>query len=231
MSRVEVTIAVLCHDREDFIGRAIRSALDQNVSRLGIEVLVVDDASTDSSIDVIRGFLPHVNILENRENLGVGASSAIAVEQAKGEYFLRLDSDDYLSRFSIQSMHQVLRFNPEYSFVFSDHEQLDDKGVALGVSSLDSLPELLTHGAGILFRKQAILEIGNYDSELRDCEDYDLLARMIAAGHRGFRLPVPMYKYRKHEQTLTSHSSRLKNVERMSQKYEGIFHRSGQIHW
>jgi glycosyltransferase involved in cell wall biosynthesis len=90
-----VSFIVLSYNYEGYIGQTIRSILEQTERRL--EIVVVDDASTDASCDVVRSFAdPRVRLHVNEHNLGGAGSYNRAVGLARGEFLVNLDADDWI---------------------------------------------------------------------------------------------------------------------------------------
>ena len=124
-----VSIIITNFNREKFIDRAVRSCLDQSTSRdIVIEIIVVDDASTDDSLKLLSMFNNSIKLIKHKKNLGVAAASNTGIRASKGDYIIRLDSDDFMSKYSIQILSQILIENNEYGFVYSDHYRVDEKG-------------------------------------------------------------------------------------------------------
>lgn len=99
---MKVSLLILVHNAEPYIGRCMRSLFAQTYG--DIEYVFVDDASPDRSIEVLRGVLaefperqPAVKIIANPRNLGIAESRNVALDSATGDYVLFIDSDDYLA--------------------------------------------------------------------------------------------------------------------------------------
>ncbi|MHC0440881.1 glycosyltransferase [Flavobacterium sp. 3-210] len=92
-----VTIICLCYNHEKFVAESLLSALNQDYS--AIEIIIVDDFSTDNSRDVIKKFLvdyPQIQFIENEINLGSTKSFNKALKLAKGDFIIDLACDDVL---------------------------------------------------------------------------------------------------------------------------------------
>jgi len=91
-----LSFIVLSYNYEKYIGQTIRSILDQTVQ--DFEIVVVDDASKDTSRDVVAAFNdPRIRLLVNEQNLGGAGSYNRAVSAARGEWLVNLDADDWIS--------------------------------------------------------------------------------------------------------------------------------------
>lgn len=92
-----ISIVITAYNVSQYIEEAIRSALGQ--THKDIEVIVVLDKPTDDTADIVKRIAEEderVRIVENKENVGAGLSRRYGIEEAKGEYVLLLDGDDYL---------------------------------------------------------------------------------------------------------------------------------------
>jgi glycosyltransferase involved in cell wall biosynthesis len=89
---IKVSILIPVYNQEELIKRCLNSI----PARDDIEVIVIDDCSTDNSFKVIYDNYPMVRLFKNEKNLGVGLTRNRLLEKATGEYIFFLDSDDYL---------------------------------------------------------------------------------------------------------------------------------------
>ena len=96
MTKSRVTIGIPCFNAGDTIGRAIESALLQDWPNL--EILIVDDCSTDNSVDVIQSYVndqaPHVKLIQHHQNQGPAGSRNTVLQSAAGEFIAFFDDDD-----------------------------------------------------------------------------------------------------------------------------------------
>ena len=199
----DFTLAITNYNKAQFIDRAIRSCLMQLVFRRNIEIIVVDDASTDNSLGIIQEFSKDLRLFVNESNRGVAYASNLALTHAQGHYWMRVDADDFLNMYACAFMANVLDENDDIDFVYCDHYRVDVHGVKVSKVRLNNDEALYEHGAGVLFRTDVLRKIGGYDEGLRNCEDYDLLYRLKKGGHKGYYLPIPLYRYYIHGDNIT----------------------------
>ena len=174
------TIVIAAFNAEAFVGKAIESALGQSYEPL--EVVVVDDGSTDSTADVVRSY-DRVRYV-HQENRGPSAARNRGLEEAEGIFVGFLDADD-------EALPEKMTLQVGY---LVDHP---DVGCTLGRQEVsfegEGAPEWVStdpvYGdfAGIplmslVARRSTLLELGGFDPTLRIAEDRDLLVRMRERG-------------------------------------------------
>lgn len=203
MNKVDISIIITNYNKANFIDRAIRSCINQITFKKNIEIIVVDDCSTDDSLQIISEFKGDIQLIINEKNRGVAFSSNAGLEKSSGKYFIRVDADDYISNMSIEILSQILDNNEEIDYVYADHYRVDTRGFKVEKVKLDTQNALYNHGAGILMRTSALRAIGGYDELLRNCEDFDLIVRLQKSGSKGHYIPLPLYRYYIHGQNIT----------------------------
>jgi glycosyltransferase involved in cell wall biosynthesis len=204
-----VSIVITSFNREGYIARAIRSCLDQILfAPITFEIIVVDDGSTDNSLELLHMFSEQIKLVKHEVNKGVAAATNSGIRAAAGDYIIRLDADDFLNRFSIYMLAQILEENPKIGFVYTDHFRVDEKGYKQEKVTLDTDEKIYDHGAGIMFRREIFDNVGPYDEFLRNCEDFDFFARVMSS-YKGFHFPLPLYRYNIHGENLSLTEDRM----------------------
>jgi succinoglycan biosynthesis protein ExoO len=217
----KVSVIVPAYNAEDFLERAVRSALDQ--TEWDLEVIVVDDGSVDATSDVARQVAVEdrrVRVLKNAENCGVSVSRNRAIAVASGEWIALLDADDtWLPR----RLETLLLASDGADVVCDDLLFINESRT--GASAMEywgllgwvglrrrqphwlTLAEFIRYDLGLLkpvIRRDFLDAHGmGYDTELRVTEDYYLYFRLLAAGARWRQLPEGYYLYLRHANSLT----------------------------
>lgn len=199
---IDTSVIITNYNNKPYLGRAIRSCLKQSLPRDKYEIIVVDDASKDKSLDVLVGFNGKIIPVVLQENVGVAAASNVGIKKAVGSYIIRVDSDDYINEHTLLFMTEILDKNHDIGFVYSDHFRVDKNENILSRVDLWTTDLIFRHGAGIMFRKRYLEELGLYDVTLRNAEDYDLLKRYMKQ-FNGYHLRLPLYRYRQHDTNMT----------------------------
>lgn len=217
---VDVSVIITNYNRKQYLGRAIRSCLKQSLPSDRYEIIVVDDCSTDGSQDVLAGYKDKIVSVCLDHNVGVAEASNVGIRHALGTFVIRVDSDDYINEHTLLFMSELLLQNPDIGFVYCDHFRVDHEERHLERVNLSTLDSIFRHGAGIMFRKSYLEALGLYDPALRNAEDYDLLKRYIK-NYDGYRLRLPLYRYRQHEGNMTRDEVARKEWEtKVDHKYE-----------
>ncbi len=209
------------YNAEEFLERAVRSALAQTESDL--EVIVVDDGSVDATGEVARRVAEEdrrVRVLKNEENSGVSASRNRAIALASGEWIALLDADDtWLPR----RLEALLVASDGADVVCDDLLFINESRTSssaveywnlfgwVGLRRRQpywlTLPDFIRYDLGLLkpVIRRAFLEAHDmwYDTELRVTEDYYLYFRLLAAGARWRQLAEGYYLYLRHASSLT----------------------------
>ena len=127
MSVPRVTALVCAYDYERYVAEAIESALAQELPTGWLEVLVVDDGSTDGTAAVLASFGDRIRVVR-QENAGLNAATARGIAEARGEFVALLDADDAWRPDKLRLQLAVLDARPEVGLVFSDKEVVDAEG-------------------------------------------------------------------------------------------------------
>ena len=199
-----VSVVIPAYNRADTVGRAVDSALAQTLD--DIEVLVVDDGSTDDTAAVVEGYDdPRVRLLSHDGNRGRSAARNTGIEAAHGEFVAFLDSDDQWLPAKLARQVDCLRGRADDSwvgvyceFLAPTPSQVEravgwlSKRVVARPRALeggrDLAREVLTMrvlmgpGSTLLVRRDALAAAGAFDEELSTHEDWDLVLRLLKAG-------------------------------------------------
>jgi len=208
---IDVSIIILSHNNEKYLGRAIRSCLKQSMDKDRYEIIVIDDKSTDNSREILRdtkGIVP----IYLKHNVGVGKASNIGIKRALGSFVIRVDSDDYINEHTLLIMTEILMKNKDIGFVYPDHLLVDESERVVGKGTMDTIEKLYRHGAGIMFRKSNLEAIGLYDPKFRNAEDHELITRYLK-NFNGYHLRLPLYRYRQHKGQMTGDKADRKKWE------------------
>ena len=223
--RVSVVMAV--HDGERWLRAAIDSVLAQTFEDL--ELIVVDDGSTDGSAAIVRGVEDgRIRLIANDRNLGLAASLNRGVAAARGEFIARLDADDLAMPERLARQVAFLDGNPDVGMTGSWYVELATDGREnereLPVEHWDLRWHLCLYSpfahSAVMWRRTLVRDrVGAYDERLAYSMDYDLWRRMASAC-RVANVPAHLVRIRSHAGSMTStFGSRSREGVRMRAAY------------
>jgi GT2 family glycosyltransferase len=199
------------------VGRTDPSALPH-----GFEVVVVEDASTDHSAQVVERFMQDADfpllLVKKRVNTGLADARNIGIELARAPYVFVLDADNWIYPSCLPSLFQAL-LDSDCAAAYGLISRFDDAtGQRRGLLSIYewSVPALLRGpyiDAMAMFRCDVLREIGGYALELIrygwfGWEDYDLWLTLAQAGHRCQLVPEILSSYREHPSSMIHATNR-----------------------
>lgn len=216
-----ISVIVPCFNAAQFIPATLRSVLSQQGVEL--EVIVVDDGSTDGSADVVANSFPEVKLLR-QENQGVAAARNFGLRHASHDWVAFVDADDIwlpgklAAQCAILSLHGDARMaytawqvwssdapNPDAVWLAKLKQSSGDTTRWIGATGW-IYPELLLDcvvwTSTVLVQRSLMSELGGFDPELRLGEDYDLWFRASRVTQI-LRVPAPYALYRMHPSSLT----------------------------
>lgn len=196
-----------------FLTATIQSALAQDVE--DCEIIVVDDGSTDDTIDIASSYDGVVTI--RQENAGDSAARNTGLAQASGGFVLFLDHDDVLHTNAISLHSAAFDANPEMDLVFGSNLTISEKDEILGVnqqpvrrfSGLDVAMNTTPSFSQCMYRKSALDRIGGFRPEALNCADHDLNIRLLGDRVTGFCHGEMVMSYRRHQKQQTRSPSKL----------------------
>lgn len=202
-----VTLYITNHNYGRYIEQAIQSVLDQEFQ--DFELIIIDDGSTDDSLDKIIKYESRKDIhIVRQKNQGLTVSNNIALKLGSGKYIMRLDADDYLDPRALEIMVSALEKNENLALVFPDYYEVDENGEIIGqVRRHDfdkdvSLFDQPAHGACTMIRRNILLEVGGYDETFNRQDGYDLWLNIVT-DYTVKNINLPLFYYRQHFLSLT----------------------------
>jgi glycosyltransferase involved in cell wall biosynthesis len=187
-----VSVICLCYNQQDFVVDAVQSVLDQTYSP--VEIIVVDDASTDNSANVIREFCkqhPSIRFLELKENLGNCKAFNKGFAMSTGSFIIDLAADDILLPDRIaEGVNMLSKFGDTYGVHFSNAECVDrdlqhlwfhtekisPKNIPQGDVYEDLITRYFVCSPTVMCRRSVLETLSGYDESLA-FEDFDFWIR------------------------------------------------------
>jgi glycosyltransferase involved in cell wall biosynthesis len=201
MSEPLVSIVVPCHNYARFLPEAIESALGQDYA--DVEVIVIDDGSTDDSLAVASRYEERTTVL-TQPNQGLAATCNRGAREAAGETLMFLSADDRLEPTYVSELRAALERRPEASFAYCSARLFGaESGVAPArpFSAFSLIRGRNYINGSALTRRAAYLAADGYPEDLGETgfDDWDFWLTMLELGHRGTYVPKPLLHWRRHE--------------------------------
>jgi glycosyltransferase involved in cell wall biosynthesis len=181
-----VSVIVPTYNRAGLIGETLTSV--KNQSFRDYEIIVVDDGSTDQTVEMLASFKEQISYRSIR-HAGQGVARNAGFEIARGELVAFLDSDDLWNPLFLEKMTGALDRDPRAGFVYCDYDTFDELGVVreANVQRCEKLrgslftallrSDFLCMGA-VLIRSECIEDVGGFDIRLPPVEDWDMWLRL-----------------------------------------------------
>ena len=207
LNRAVVSIVIPVHNGEKYIKESIDSCLAQTYSN--IEILVVDDKSTDSTLEILKGYGEKITVLPVEKQNGLGNVINIGIRASKGKYIARMDADDIMYPDRIEKQVEYLENNPSCVAVGGQIDIINENSDITGhreyaqndkdLKKNRFLFQPFAHPA-VTLRKSTLEEIGLYPEDMWKVEDVKLFLILSTKGEFA-NLPDTVLKYRMTFQT------------------------------
>ena len=196
-----VTIGIPCFNAERWLRAAIESALAQTWP--ACEVIVVDDGSTDRSVEIAREFGDRIGLLHG-DHRGAPHARNLALGASRGEWLQFLDADDYLEPEKIAQQFTETNAGAHadviYSPVWIEETKTNERTRSVLAAGADLFTQWLTwelpQTGGALWRKSALDALGGWKVGQPCCQEHELYLRALRAGLRFVHAPTPHAVYR-----------------------------------
>lgn len=200
-----VSILFPCYNAESYIVYSLESIINQEYKNL--EIICINDGSEDNTLPILERYKKLDNriiIINNERNLGLIASLNKSLEYVNGEYFARMDADDYSTPNRISTQLQFILENKDFDLVSSGYNYFKKDGIkneyeapiaktnnALLFLSIFSPP--LNHAS--VFGKSSLIKSGKYiyNAEYPYAEDFEIFSRLVWNGCKITTLPNSLY--------------------------------------
>lgn len=204
-AKPRVSVVLTLYNYAGYIGEALQSVGASDYD--DFEIVVVDDGSTDGSVEVAKCVLEQLDWVPSKLvvrplNAGLPAARNLGVGYARGEYLFTLDADNSIYRHALGRLVDALDADPEASFAYGLIEKFDGEGSSGLLSWGPWDPGRLVYGnyvdAMAMIRASAHREVGGYsvDPRLYGCEDFAMWCAMADRGLRGVHVPEILCRYR-----------------------------------
>lgn len=174
----------------ELLKESIQSILNQTFKNF--EFIIVDDCGKNDLAKLVKEFNDdRIVVLKNKKNMGLVASLNKAIDAAKSNYLVRMDTDDFAYPTRIESQYKFIKEHPEYAVVGMKCDYFDGKciyGTSKNngeLSKKDIINQNIFIHPSVIMNKEIIKKIGCYPNFQR-CEDYALWINLYYHGYKGY---------------------------------------------
>ncbi|MCK9415096.1 MAG: glycosyltransferase [Candidatus Dojkabacteria bacterium] len=188
-SKPLVSVVIPVHNGEKYIKESIDSCLNQDYPN--IEIIVVDDKSTDGTLNILREYEDRIRVIPVEKQNGLGNVINIGIRASKGQYIARMDADDVMYPSRISKQVEYLQSNPncvavggQIDIIDKDGKIVDYRKYALEDKDIKRnrfLHQPFAHPA-VMLRKSTLEEVGLYPEDMWKVEDVKLFLILSTKG-------------------------------------------------
>ena len=222
----KVSVVITAYNVEKYIEKAIKSVFNQTYNN--IEIIVVEDKSTDSTKDILKEYEKNYkcavgedfHVIWNKENVGAGLSRRYGIQNATGDYVMLLDADDWLKEDYIEKLVQrqqetdadIVSGGIAYFFEEDDHYEIKTYGTHVS----EGMQKFIDYNNGrIVFLNNKIVRRSMYDkveySDRRYVEDTPVIMKLLYYANKVAYINEAGYNYLQRNGSLCHNSSRWKH--------------------
>lgn len=213
-----ISVIIPCYNYAHFLPDAINSVLNQQKNGQPIEIIIVDDGSSDNTAAVAQGFAGKIRYI-HQSNQGLSAARNTGIRAARGDYLVFLDADDLLTPGTLASQLDNFTAHPELdlsvclSLQTVQHKDNSEKySCYLWPLKCAHLDMHICHSTvspihTFMLRAEAVQAIGFFNTDLKACEDHDYWLRCATQGQRIGINPHALVIYRQHGSSMINFKS------------------------
>ena len=221
-----LSVIMSVFNSEDYLERSISSILDQTYK--DFEFLILDDCSTDNSLNIITDFSnrdSRIRVFQNKENIGLTKSLNYLINESKNEILARQDADDYSDEKRFFEQLEYLK-SEKYSFCTTRAQTIQNSRVIprftfyFPQKTIIKYKNPYIHGS-LMIKKQTIKKYGGYDENFYYSQDYKLFDTLLRNGEKG--------KYLKEICYYLNVENNISSLKRTEQKYYSNMVKKNQV--
>jgi glycosyltransferase involved in cell wall biosynthesis len=214
MDKHSVAVIIPCYNSSKYIGETLDSVLNQDYKYL--EIVAIDDGSTDETRKILESYLPKIRILShpNNASLGPAASVNLGISESKSDLIAFLDSDDIWYPSKIEEQVKIFEKYSDVGWVYTNGYVFDESDNILYKLFPDGFQEenisrrivlkcYIKTPSSVMVRREAFEKIGLFQPYLRSGQDHDMWIRMSEVA-KFYYLPQFLIAYRKRPGQISS---------------------------
>lgn len=200
-----LTILIVNHNYERYLNRCLKSVLKNN-SKLIKKIIIIDDASKDKSITLIKSLkkkIKNISFYSVKFN-SLSQTLNYAIKKVKTKWILKIDADDYIGKNMIRELY---KYTDKYDFIFSDMILFDKKTRKKKTQIVrNNFLKYFCHpaGSGNLYKKKLWLKIGGYNKDYKFKDDLFFWIKILKIKNIKIKhINKYLYFYRQHNKSMS----------------------------
>lgn len=205
-----VSVLIPTYNSEKYIKDTLEGILNQTYDNL--EIVVIDDASTDKTLDIVRKYTDkRIKLFLNNKNLGISGNMNKGIKLSNGKYLAIMDADDWSYPYRIEQQVNLMEDNPkvvlcsgymdicdeDLNFINTRSYPTTDKNIRKAIVRYDPI----SHPAS-MWRVSKLIKTSLYNKNFPICRDYDLIVRISEFGEfQNISKSLIKYRVRKDSET------------------------------
>lgn len=207
-----VSVVIPTYNHARYVAQAIESVLNQTYPH--IEIIVIDDGSTDNTAEVVRPYLERIKYIY-KQNGGTSSALNYGINHSSGKYVCWLSADDMFVPEKTSKQVFLMESHASLGFCYTSFTIVDAAGNPLDAINsfyynnprdmvLKLMEGCFINGSSVMMLKSAVEKLGGFDETLPTAHDYDMWLRLLKNYSYGF-LDEQLLKYRWHGENMSLH--------------------------
>lgn len=207
MSSPSLSVVMPTYNAAEYIERSLESILRQSFE--DYELIIIDDGSTDGTIELIeKQEDDRIHLIQREDENGITSALNRGIDETRGQYVARHDADDWSSPDRFDKQITYLESHPDVALLGTGAYLVDEDGQQISRRRVLENPRVenliehneFVHGS-VMMRQDALADLGGYDERFVTAEDYDLWLR-LADAYSVANIDEPLYQLRQHDESI-----------------------------
>ena len=212
---MKISVIIPAYNAQKTIKKSLDSVLNQNFLKSEIEIIVINDGSTDNTLEILKRYGKKIKVI-SQKNKGPVVASNRGFKEAKGKYLIKIDADDYFKKGVLREMVLIMEDNNKLDFVYCNYYEKPERGTKKVVSTKNNIFKTLA--SGIMIKRESFKKMGFYSEKMKFPE-YDLLLKTIGKW-KGYHIDKPLFFYIRSKKSITGNKKWVKDaIMELKRKY------------
>lgn len=210
MDNYKISVILPVYNSAMYLGKAVESILNQTYKEF--ELIIIDDGSTDNSVDIIKKYTEERVKFFQSENKGCSYQRNFGLSIAQNKLIALMDSDDISQPTRFEEQINILRSHSDISIVGTNCMVMNEDGKIIGnriyptqKTEIDFITPIFSPvcHASIMGYKQSFIDAGGYNNNHRAAGDFDLILRLLLSGCKFYNIQKYLYIRRTHNKSIS----------------------------